>query len=188
MSLTMAKPCREHAQAGLDTGAGRDYQTPFWFAARTQPRHEKNVERHLRMREIETYLPLQREVRCWNGRRAQVEIPLFPGYVFLRLCLRDRFKALEHPSIVSFVSFGGRPATLPDMEIDALRNTLSQRAAESYPYFSAGKRVRIAAGPLAGLEGTVLRKRGKLRLIVSVDFLQRAVAIDLEPADLRLGA
>src|SRR5690242_4576889 len=158
MSLTMAKLCLESQQTGLDTTAESNCQTPSWFAAYTQPRHEKNVERHLRMRAIETYLPLQREVRRWNRRRAEVEIPLFPGYVFVRLCLQDRFKALEHPSIVSFVSFGGRPASLPDAEIEALRNALSQRTAEPYPYFSVGKRVRITAGPLTGLQGTVLRK------------------------------
>ena len=188
MSLTTAKPCLEAEQTTIDMKSGAGYQLPCWYAAYTQPRHEKNVARHLRMRDMETYLPLQREIRRWSQRRAEVEIPLFPGYVFVRLCPKDRFRVLEHPSIVSFVSFSGRPAVLPDAEIDALKNALAQRAAEPYPYFTAGKRVRITSGPLAGLEVTVLRRKGRLRMIVSVDFLQRSIAVDLEPTDLRLAA
>ena len=75
-----------------------------------------------------------------------------------------------------------------DSEIEALQNALSERKSEPYPYFSPGKRVRIDAGPLAGLEGTIVRKKGSLRMIVSVAFLQRSIAVDLEPADLRLAA
>jgi transcription antitermination factor NusG len=160
-----------------------------WYAAYTQPRHEKTVDRHLRAKELETYLPLQRQVRCWNGRRAEVESPLFAGYVFVRLRLSERRKALEHPSVISFVSFAGRPAPLGDDEIDALRNAITQRKAEPYPYLSAGKRVRIVFGPLAGLEGVVLRANGKkTRMVVSVEFLQRSIAVDLEPGDLRAAA
>jgi len=188
MSLTMAKPCLDGSRGVPEEQLKLAGEPLCWYAAHTQPRHEKNVERHLRMREIETYLPLHREVRLWNQRRAEVTIPLFPGYVFVRLYLKDRLKALEHPSVVSFVSFSGRPATLPDTEIQALRNTLAQREAEPYPYLTPGKRVRIRSGPLAGLEGTIVRKKGRLRMIVSVDFLQRSIAVDMEPTDLRLTA
>ena len=188
MLLTMAKPCLDSGQVVAEEQLKLSNDPLHWYAAYTQPRHEKNVERHLRMREVETYLPLHREIRRWNQRRAEVEIPLFPGYVFVHLCLKDRLKALEHPSVVSLVSFSGRPAALPDAEIQALRNTLAQREAEPYPYLMPGKRVRIKNGPLTGLEGTIIRKKGRLRMIVSVDFLQRSIAVDLEPTDLRLTA
>ena len=187
MSLTMAKPCLEGARLSSSRVSAED-STSHWYAAYTQSRHEKVVEKHLRMREVETYLPLHREIRRWNGRRAEIDIPLFTSYVFVRLRLSERLKALEHPSVISFVSFGGCLATVPDSDIEVLRNTLAQRKVEPYPYLTAGKRVRIACGPLAGLEGTILRKKGSLRMIVSVDFLQRSIAVDLEPADLRLAA
>jgi transcription antitermination factor NusG len=189
MSLTMAKLCPDLSHIGafsrhIEAAA----EVSQWYIAYTQPRHEKSVEKHLRMRDIETYLPLHREIRRWNGRSVQVELPLFTSYVFVRLPLSQRLKPLEHRSVVSMVAFGGCIAAIPDSEIGALRNALSKRKSEPYPYFSPGKRVRIHAGPLAGLEGTIVRKKGSLRMIVSVDFLQRSIAVDLEPADLRLAA
>src|SRR5690348_1584725 len=181
MSLTMAKPYSddERQLAGFCDEAQR------WYAAYTQPRHEKAVDRHLRAKELETYLPLHREIKSWNGRRAEVESPLFTGYVFVRLRSRERVRALEHPSVISFVSFGGRPASLPDEEIAALRSAVAHRKVEPYPYLTAGKRVRIVGGPLSGLEGIVVRAKGKKsRMVVSVEFLHRSVAVDLEPGDL----
>jgi transcription antitermination factor NusG len=181
MSLTMAKPCPESKLiAGL-----LETTLPNWYAVCTQPRHEKSVNKFLRMREVESYLPLHRKIQNWNGRKAEVELPLFAGYVFVRLPLEERVKVLEHPSVHSFVSFNGRPAPLPDQEMEALKNSLAVRSAEPYPFLVAGKRVRINNGPLQGLEGTILRRKGKLRMIVSVDFLQRSIAVDLEPSDLR---
>src|SRR5947209_1908740 len=189
MSLTMAKLCFDPSHiAPLSRDLEACTELPQWYAAYTQPRHEKSVEKHLRMREIETYLPLHREIRRWKGRSVEVELPLFTNYVFVRLPLSQRVKALEHRSVVSIVSFGGCIAAIPDSEIESLRNALSHRKAEPYPYFSPGQRVRIHAGPLAGLEGTILRKKGTLRMIVSVAFLQRSIAVELEPADLRLAA
>jgi transcription antitermination factor NusG len=106
----------------------------------------------------------------------------------VRLPSSQRLRPLEHRSVISMVGFGGCIAAIPDSEIEALQNALSKRKSEPYPYFSPGKRVRIDAGPLAGLEGTIVRKKGSLRMIVSVAFLQRSIAVDLEPADLRLAA
>jgi transcription antitermination factor NusG len=191
MLLTMAKPCLEsepNIKAGHTRSGEEVKSTSLWFAACTQPRHEKVVAKFLEIRKIETYLPLHRKIRSWNGRRAEVDLPLFAGYVFVRLPLEERVKVLETPSVRSFVTFNGKPAPLPEEEIEALKRSLAVRCAEPYPFFQVGKRVRIAAGPLEGLEGRILRRKGKLRMIVSVDFLQRSIAVDLEPADLRLAA
>src|SRR5438105_7256029 len=111
MSLTMAKPCLEGQWIAQPVSAPEPISEVLrWYMAYTQPRHEKAVEKYLRMRELETYLPLHREMRRWNGRRAAVEVPLFAGYVFVHLRPCERLKALEHSSVVSFVSFGGCPA------------------------------------------------------------------------------
>ena len=188
MSLTMAEPCLERQPAFPDATAAREPYNSCWYVAYTQPRHEKVVDRHLKLRNLETYLPVYSEIRKWNGRRAQVTLPLFPGYIFVKPGLFDRSKVLEHSSVVCFVNFGGRSATVADEEIEALKSSLAQRHAEPFPYLAAGKRVKIQHGPLAGLHGTVLRRKGKMRMIVSVDFLQRSIAVDLEPGDLRLVA
>jgi transcription antitermination factor NusG len=185
MSLTLAKPCPEPNPGPWLLTANSEAR---WYAACTQPRHEKTVAKFLAWRQVETYLPLHRKIQSWNGRRAEVDLPLFPGYVFVRIPMEHRIKVLETPSVRSFVNFSGKPAVLPDHEIEALKSSLAVRCAEPYPFLQAGKRVRIAHGPLQGLQGTILRRKGKLRMIVSVDFLQRSIAVDLEPADLRLAA
>ncbi len=184
----MAKPWPESQPALVHAQSAGDINTPCWYVAYTQPRHEKAVDRHLKLRNVESYLPLYSETRNWNGRRTEVSLPLFPGYIFVRLPLGERAKVLEHPSVLSFVNFGGHSARLADEEIEVLRNSFQKRHAEPFPYLAAGKRVRIQDGPLAGLEGTVLRRKGRTRMIVSVDFLQRSIAVDLEPGDLRLVA
>lgn len=184
----MAKPCLERQPTLPGAAFGGDLEKACWYVAYTQPRHEKAVDRHLKLRNLETYLPLYREVRNWNGRQAEISLPLFPGYIFVKPGLVDRSKVLEHSSVVCFVSFGGRSATIADEEIDALKSSLASRHAEPFPYLAAGKRVKIQDGPLAGLQGTVLRRKGRMRMIVSVDFLQRSIAVDLEPGDLRLVA
>ncbi len=188
MLLTMAEPWPQRQPALVQAQSGDDIDKACWYVAYTQPRHEKAVDRHLKLRNLESYLPLYREIRNWNGRRTEVTLPLFPGYIFVRLPSGERTKVLEHPSVICFVNFGGRSARLADEEIEVLRNSCGKRHAEPFPYLSAGKRVRIQDGPLAGLEGTVLRRKGRTRMIVSVDFLQRSIAVDLEPGDLRLVA
>lgn len=186
MLLTMAEPCPQRQLTIAETESGRAAHEACWYVAYTQPRHEKVVDRHLQLRNLETYLPLYREIRNWKGRRTEISLPLFPGYIFVRLAPGERSKVLEHSSVVCFVNFGGRSATLADEEIEALRNSFAQRHVEPFPYLSQGKRVKIQDGPLAGLYGTVLRRKGRMRMVVSVDFLQRSIAVDLEPGDLRL--
>src|SRR5207244_3565690 len=115
---------------------------PCWYAAYTLPRHEKAVAEQLARSLIETYVPLYRAVRGWRGRRAEVDLPLFPSYVFVRISLTEHLKVLRHPSVVRFISFNGKPARLPNEEIGLLQKSLAACHAEPYPFFTRGKRVR----------------------------------------------
>ncbi len=179
MSLTQAKPC---PISNVDFTPGAD-ESP-WYAAYTLPRHEKAVAEHLAFRQVETYLPLYLSARRWAGRRALVQLPLFPGYVFVRISARERIRVLEHPSVLRLVTFGGRPAPLADGEIDRLRAALELGKAEPFPYLIPGKRIRVKSGPLVGVEGTILRRKGKMRLVVSVEAIQRSIIFDLDATDL----
>jgi transcription antitermination factor NusG len=179
VSLTQAKPC-PIPSADFTPGAGA---SP-WYAAYTLPRHEKAVAEHLGFREVETYLPLYLSARRWAGRRAMVQLPLFPGYVFVRISDGERIRVLEHPSVLRLVTFGGRPASLADGEIDRLRAALELGKAEPFPFLIPGKRVRVKSGPLAGVEGTILRRKGRMRLVVSVETIQRSIIFDLDATDL----
>jgi len=155
-----------------------------WLVAYLVTRHEKVVAEQLSRRSIESFLPLYRMVHYWNKRRAQVDLPLFPSYVFVRIAANERLRVLEVPGIVQLVTFNGAPAAVPDEEIEALRAALHLRRSQPWPYLLTGKRVRIMAGPLRGLEGVVLRDKSESRIIVSVHFIQRSVSVELEPRDL----
>lgn len=116
---------------------------PRWYAAYTLPRHEKAVADRLISQKIEPYLPLYSAMRCWNHRQVEVELPLFPGYVFVKMLLEDRIRILSRPGIIRLVSFNGHPAVLPDEEIERLRFSLVTWKAKPYPFLTAGKQVRI---------------------------------------------
>ena len=160
--------------------------SPEWFAAYTAPRHEKAAADYLRLKSVDVFLPLYDSARNWNGRRALVKLPLFPCYVFVRIRPCQRLAVLEVPQIVRIVSFNGQPAPLPEAEIEALRTAVQGRQTTPYPYAVVGARVRIAAGPLCGLEGIVQREKGSARIVVSVDMIQQSVALELDAADLAL--
>lgn len=157
---------------------------PHWYATYTCAQHEKRVAAELGIREVEHFLPLYSSVRHWKDRRVTLELPLFPGYVFVRLALRDRVRVLQIPSVVRLVGFNGQPTALPDTEMEIMRSGLSQSLrAEPHPFVSVGKRVRITGGPFAGLGGILKRKKNNLRVVVSLDLIHRSVAVDVDITD-----
>src|SRR5882724_10055469 len=162
---------------------------PHWYAAYTRAQHEKHVAAELGMREVEHFHPLYSSVRRWKDRRVTLDLPLFPGYVFVRLALRDRLRVLQIPSVVRLVGFNGLPTALPDTEMEIMRSGLSRSLrTEPHPFLTVGRRVRIAGGPFAGLEGVLRRKKSGMRVVVSLGLIQRSVAVDVDVADLRPAA
>jgi transcription termination/antitermination protein NusG len=159
-----------------------------WYATYTAPRHEKAVLQHLESRSVESYLPLYGSARLWNGRRAFVQLPLFPGYLFVRIAAEHRAKVLEVPGVLNIVSSHGRLVPLPVGEIEALRAALETRKSEPHPLLARGKRVRIKVGPLRGLEGVIVKQTRRLRMIVSIDCIMQSFAVELEASDLESDA
>lgn len=160
---------------------------PHWFAAYTSANHEKRVAERLEVRGVDHFLPVYHARHDWKDRRVTVHLPLFPGYVFVRLPLRQRLRVLEISGVARLVGFGGKPAPLPEIEIERLRIGLaSGTPAQPCPYLSAGRRVRIVAGPLTGLSGILLRQKGKSRVVISIELIQRSVVVDADAADLEL--
>jgi transcription antitermination factor NusG len=138
----------------------------------------------MRERGIECFLPLYRSIRRWKDRRKQLELPLFPGYVFVRIPLRSRLGVLTIPGVTQLVTFGGVPAALPDQEIEALRDCLARKGCmEPHPYLRGGRRVRVCNGPVAGATGLLVRRKDKFRLVLSIDLLMRSVAVEVDECD-----
>ncbi len=157
---------------------------PRWYVIYTRSRHEKRIAQHLQRKEVECYLPLYQAVHRWKDRKATVQLPLFPGYVFVHLALPDRLKVLELPGVVRFVCFGGRPQPLAEDQLERLRRGLDARLCiEPHPFLKVGRRVRIRRGPLEGAEGILLRKKDQLRFVLSLDLLMRSVAVEVDAAD-----
>jgi transcription antitermination factor NusG len=156
-----------------------------WYAAYTWVHHEKQVAKQLAERQVDCFLPLYRSVRRWKDRSKELELALFPGYVFVRMAWRSRLQVLQLPRVVRLISSGGQPAPLPESEMEALRQGLAHQIyGEPHPYLKVGRRVRIAHGPMAGTEGILVRKKDRLRVVLSIDLLMRSVAIEVDAADL----
>jgi transcription antitermination factor NusG len=158
---------------------------PSWYAIYTRPRHEKRVAWELERRDLEVCLPMYETIHRWRNGRHRLQLPLFPGYAFVRTSLRQRLAVLTIPGVVRLVGFNGKPAPLPDAQVEGVRQAVSKRIhIEPYPYLSVGRKVRIKAGPLAGCAGILIRKKGLSRVVLSVDLIMRSVAVDAGVDDL----
>jgi transcription antitermination factor NusG len=186
--MAISSVVRFPAQGELEIPAR--YFEPCWYAAYTCANHEKCVAAQFERRSIEHFLPLYESVHRWKDRRKRLKLPLFPGYVFVRLALSEKLKALEVPGVVRLVGFGGFPEALSENEMEVLRNGLSVTfRAQPHPYLTQGRRVRIKGGPLAGIEGILVRRKGNFRVVISVDLIMRSIVVDIDAADvLPLGA
>jgi transcription antitermination factor NusG len=155
-----------------------------WYATYTHARHEKKVAMQLEERGIEHFLPVYRSVRRWKDRRKELDLVLFPGYIFVRMTARERLRVLQLPGVVRFVSFNGQPAPMPGPEIEALRNALNQGVrAENHPYLTVGRRVKVMYGPLSGAQGILLRTKNNCRVVISIDAIMRSVALEVDEGD-----
>ena len=181
----MGTPTLNSASLVGDPSMGWSFFEPLWYAVYANANHEKRVAQQLEQRSIEHLLPLYESVRRWKDRRVRLQMPLFPGYVFVRLALRDRLQVLQIPGVVNLVSFGGRPVPLREADIHAVKICLNQgNRIEPHPYLQTGQRARVKSGPLQGLEGVILRQKTGPRFILSFEFLMRSVAVEIEAMDL----
>lgn len=157
---------------------------PQWYAVYTSANHEKRVAMQLAQRDVENFLPQYESVRKWKDRWVRLQLPLFPGYIFVHLALQNRLRVLQVPGVACLVSSGGRPVAVPEEEFASIRGFLDKGlGAQPHPYLVAGKRVRVRSGPLAGTQGILLRRKGNFRLVISIELIQRAVAVDVDVAD-----
>ena len=155
-----------------------------WLALYTCSRHEKTVAKQLTQRSIESFLPLYTARRNWNGRRVQVQLPLFPGYLFARVSMESRLRVLNIPGVVRVVGFGGQDAVVREKDIEAVRAAVAWGTAEPAPWVSAGQHVRVKSGPLEGLEGVVVRRKNSVRVVILLTVIMRAMAVEIDEAEL----
>src|SRR5215470_13224289 len=156
-----------------------------WYAVYACANHEKRVADQLASRSVEHFLPQYESVRRWKDRKVRLQLPLFPGYLFVHLAAQERLRVLQVPGVVRLVGFNGSPTPMPEEDLERIRQFLGQGwRAEPHPYLQAGRRARVVRGALAGMEGIVLRRKNRSRLVISFDLIQRSMAIETDEADL----
>jgi len=154
---------------------------PAWFALRVKARHEKIASLALSTKGLESYLPLYRSRRCWSDRYKELQLPLFPGYLFCRFSAADKLRVETTPAVLSVVSCGRHPVPVPETEIAAVETMLaSGLPVLPCPFLREGQLVYIHRGPLQGLEGLLLEFKNTWRVVVSVTLLQRSVAVEVD--------
>jgi len=152
-----------------------------WYALRIRSRHEKVIAATLFDKGYEVFLPLHSCKPRWSDRIKEIELPLFPGYLFCRFDMQKRLPVLVTPGIIHIVGIGNQAMPIADDEIAAIQAiVVSRLEATPWPYLQIGQSVRIEQGPLLGLEGILLGLKKPYRLIVSVTLLQRSVAVEID--------
>jgi len=157
-----------------------------WFAVWTRSRHEASVRQQLEAKGIEVFLPTVARWSQWKDRRKQVSWPLFPGYCFVRVDPGDVFGVLSCTGVVNLVSFEGRPAAIPDRQIEDVRTLVeSNLRFDACPLVQEGDLVEVICGPLRGVSGRLVRKGTHARLVLSVAWIGQGVTVEVDARDVR---
>jgi transcription antitermination factor NusG len=180
MSLIISSPI-EHPDR-------RAILEPNWYALYTRSRFEKKMLSELSDRRIEVFLPMREMLSRWKDRKKRIWIPLFPGYIFVNHVdtPENRFRILNIPGAVRFVGFEGHADPVPEEQIQHIRKFLEASISiDPYPYMQVGAKVEVIAGPLKGIQGLLVEKRGKFRFVLQVELIRQAISVEIDAADVR---
>jgi transcription antitermination factor NusG len=172
----------------LENTDEQSIRKPQWYALYTRSRFEKKMLGELTDRNIEVFLPMREVLSRWKDRKKRIWIPLFSGYIFVNHVdtPENRFRILNIPGAVRFVGLEGHADPVPDDQIEYVRRFLeSSIAVDPYPYMQIGTRVEVTAGPLKGIHGMLVEKRGRFRFVIQVDLIRQAVSVEIDASDVR---
>jgi transcription antitermination factor NusG len=158
-----------------------------WYAIWTRSRHEQVVREQLERKNIDAFLPTMPRWSRWKDRKKKIDWPLFPGYCFARFDLADSLPVLKCTGVVNIVSFEGKPASIPEGELDSIRVLVgSDLQFDPCPLIHEGMMVEVIHGPLRGVIGRLVRKDSpKARLVLAVNLIGQAVSVEVDAADVR---
>lgn len=160
---------------------------PSWFAIWTRSRHEHVVRDQIALRQFDAFLPTITRWSRWKDRKKKIDWPLFPGYCFARFEEQEALSILKCTGVVNIVSVEGKPAPIPDHEIDGIRRLLeSELQYDPCPLIHEGMMVEVTHGALKGVVGRLIRKGAHARLILSVDLIGQGVSVEVDAADVKV--
>jgi len=156
-----------------------------WYAVYTVPRNEKSAVKHLDLRGIESFLPVYETVKLWKNRqRVKVVMPLFPTYLFVHINRQERTRVLDSPGVLQIVGSGNEPVQVLNSEVEFLRSGFCRQRMEPYRDLVVGERVRIRSGLMQGVEGTLVRRGGGMRFVMTVQLINQNAAIQVGAEEL----
>jgi len=159
----------------------------FWYAVYTIVRHEKSVNAALTKKAIKTFLPIKKVVSRWKDRKKEVSIPLFPGYIFANSPEEARLNILNTQGVIRILGTYGELTPVPEEQIEFIKALLKTNLNyDPWPYFAEGKEVIVVKGPLEGMCGKIVERRGEFRLILSIDLIQRSISVEVDIDDVEL--
>jgi transcription termination/antitermination protein NusG len=169
------------------TDSARPSTLLAWYAIRTRSRHEQVVRQQLERKQVEAFLPTIPRWSRWKDRKKKIDWPLFPGYCFARFDSGDALPVLKCTGVVNIISFEGKPAAIPEFELDSIRLLVaSDLQYDPCPLIREGTMVEVMHGPLRGVIGRLVRKDNeKARLVLSVDLIGQAVSVEVDAADVK---
>jgi transcription antitermination factor NusG len=160
------------------------HEDSAWWVLYTRHQHEKTVAEMLSEKGFEVFLPLYESIRRWKDRKKLLNLPLFPCYVFVQGGIDRRLQVVTTPGIYTILFHGERVAIVPEAEIQAIRRIVEGKfRVEPHPFLKCGERVRVTRGSLEGVEGILVRKKNLYRLVISVDMMAQAVAVEIDADD-----
>ena len=162
-----------------------DVHEPKWFVLFVRCNQEKMTAQRLTEYEVEHFLPCYRSVRQWKDRRVTLEMPLFPGYLFVHLPFIERARVLTLPNVVALVGNKNSPSEISEQEIAWIKQGVEHGNAAPYPYLKVGQRVVITSGALSGMQGILMRKQNNTRVVVSLDSISRGFVVEVDMASLK---
>lgn len=163
---------------------GEKWNALRWFALYTKSRHEKLVQRELQKKGVETFLPLRKVTRDWSDRKKIIEEPLFQGYLFVRMPLKERWTVLNTAGAVRLIGRSAAdPIEVPEKELWVVRKFVEEEIqVDPFPYLKEGERVYVRSGAFKGAEGFIVRKDRHCRLVISLDMLMKSVSVIIDQA------
>ncbi len=164
------------------------FKDPAWYALYTRSRFEKKLLVELTDRSIEVFLPMREILSRWKDRKKRIWMPLFPGYIFVHHIdtPANRYRVLNLPGAVRFVGLEGHADPVPEEQLHAVRRFLEASiSVDPYPYLKVGRQVEIIAGPLKGIRGILVQKKGKFRFVLRVDLIRQAVSVEIDSSDVQ---
>ena len=164
-----------------------DTDEQAWYAIYTIVRHEKSVNAALSDKQIDTFLPIKKVVSRWKDRKKEIDTPLFPGYLFVNSSLENRLKILNIRGVIRILGVSGHPIPVPHEQIESIKRLLEINLQfDPYPYFTEGEEVVVVRGPLEGMSGKIIERKGVCRLILAVDLIKRSISVEVDIVDVEI--